>query len=31
VELSTRDNNGQQLTLNLQISGLVLLSQRQPQ
>ncbi len=27
VEFSTRDNNGQQLTLNLQISGLVLLAQ----
>ncbi len=26
VEFSTHDNNGQQLTLNLQISGLVLLS-----
>ena len=30
VEFSTRDNNGQQLTLNLQISGLVLLTQTQP-
>jgi len=29
VEFSTRDNNGQQLTLNLQISGLVLLTQPQ--
>ena len=27
VEFSTHDNNGQQLTLNLQISGLVLLAQ----
>ena len=31
VEFSTRDNSGQQLTLNLQISGLVLLAQRQSQ
>ena len=29
MEFSTHDNNGQQLTLNLQISGLVLLSQPQ--
>jgi Tfp pilus assembly protein PilO len=29
IEFSTRDNNGQQLTLNLQISGLVLLAQLQ--
>ena len=31
VELSTRDNTGQQLTLDLQISGLVLGSQLQTQ
>jgi Tfp pilus assembly protein PilO len=31
VEFSARDNNGQQLTLNLQISGLVLLAQGKPQ
>jgi hypothetical protein len=30
VELSARDNTGQQLTLNLQVSGLVLVSQSQP-
>ena len=30
VELSTRDTTGQQLTLDLQISGLVLVSQTQP-
>jgi Tfp pilus assembly protein PilO len=30
VELGTHDNNGQQLTLNLQISGLMLLSQPKP-
>jgi len=30
VEFSTRDNTGQQLTLDLQISGLVLVSQSQP-
>jgi len=30
VELSTRDNTGQQLTLDLQISGLVLVAQSQP-
>jgi hypothetical protein len=29
VELSARDNTGQQLTLNLQVSGLVLVSQTQ--
>ena len=31
VELSTRDNTGQQLVLDLQISGLVLLSQKSSQ
>ncbi|MFZ0826443.1 MAG: hypothetical protein WAO02_03375 [Verrucomicrobiia bacterium] len=31
VEFSTHDNNGQQLTLNLQISGLVLLAQGKSQ
>ncbi len=31
VEFSTRDNTGQQLTLNLQISGLVLLAQGKAQ
>ena len=31
VEFSTRDNNSQQLTLNLQISGLVLLAQQKSQ
>jgi len=30
VELSARDTTGQQLTLDLQISGLVLVSQKQP-
>ncbi len=30
VELSTRDNTGQQLTLGLQISGLVLIPQTKP-